>query len=130
MKVGYIDTSVLVSMAFDDGGGAFIARAVRTFDRLYSSSLLESEFVAVAAKGGVLDQVDRLLRPVRLVRCQVSLKDQLGIVASHGAVGGASMHHLAIALYLFPSPSEVTFLSLSDIQTKQAAKLGFKTEFL
>ncbi len=43
MKVAYIDTSCLVSVAFGERGASKLAREISRFDELISSNLLEAE---------------------------------------------------------------------------------------
>ncbi|MBN2717799.1 MAG: PIN domain-containing protein [Deltaproteobacteria bacterium] len=130
MKIGYIDTSVLVAMAFDDAGGSFIGRFVKTFDRLYSSSLLEAEFFSAAAKENRLDDARQFIRPVRFIYPDTNLTDYHEQVLKKGNVEGSALHHLSCALYLFQQPAEVFFLSLHPTQSSLAAALGFQTDFM
>ncbi|MBN2340395.1 MAG: hypothetical protein JXX29_24300 [Deltaproteobacteria bacterium] len=130
MKVGYIDTSVLVAMAFDDAGGAFIGRSVKTFDRLYSSNLLEAEFFSAAKKENLLDQAKSFIKPVRFVYPDTNLTAYHEQVLAVDYIEGGALQHLSCALYLFPRTEDVFFLSLHPAQTALAAKLGFQTEFM
>lgn len=130
MKIGYIDTSVLVAMAFDDAGGAFIGRSVKTFDRLYSSTLLEAEFFSATNQENKLKDATRFIKPVRFCYPDTNLTQQLKQVLSHGQCDGSAAHHLACALYLFPNAKDVFFLSLHPNQSAVAAKLGFQVDFM
>lgn len=130
MKIGYIDTSVLVAMAFDDAGGAFIARSVKGFDRLYSSNLLEAEFLSAAKKENRLNDATAFIKPIRFVYPDANLTQYHQQVLVEDNIEGSALHHLSCALYLFQTPSEVFFLSLHPTQATLAAKLGFQTDFM
>jgi hypothetical protein len=130
LKIGYLDTSVAIAMAFDDIGGAFMARAVRSFDRLYSATLLETEFFCAAPEGIDPKKLATFLKPIRFVFPDTSLADFIQIAKDAGARGSAAVHHLATALYLFPCPSAVHFISADTQQTTAAARLGFQCEFM
>ena len=43
MSVAYVDTSALVSIAFNERGGTSLARRLDNFSHLLSSNLLEAE---------------------------------------------------------------------------------------
>ena len=130
MKIGYIDTSVLVAMAFDDAGGSFIGRFVKTFDRLYSSHLLEAEFFSAAAKENRLSDARAFIKPVRFVYPDTNLTRFHEQVLTAGVIDGSALHHLSCALYLFLHPQDAFFLSLHPPQSNLAAKLGFQTDFM
>ncbi len=130
MKVGYLDTSVAIAMAFDEAGGAFMARAVRSFDRVYSSPLLETEFIGGAPVVLSERAVRSFLSPVRFVFPDQPLSAFALEAKRAGAVGGCAIHHLATALFLFPEPGEAFFLTADELQSKVAARLGFQCDFL
>ncbi|MBN2529790.1 MAG: PIN domain-containing protein [Deltaproteobacteria bacterium] len=130
MKIGYIDTSVLVAMAFDDAGGSFIGRFVKTFDRLYSSSLLEAEFFSAAKRENKLAEAAQFIRPVRFVYPDINLTRYHRQVLNESPIEGSALYHLSCALYLFQRPQDVFFLSLHPPQAALAARLGFQTDFM
>ena len=130
MKIGYIDTSVLVAMAFDDAGGSFIGRFVSSFDRLYSSSLLEAEFFSAAAKENRLKDTTGFIKPVRFIYPDANLTRYHQRVLEAGQIEGSALHHLSCALYLFQRPEDVFFLSLHPAQATLASRLGFQTDFM
>ena len=127
MRAGYIDTSVLVGIAFDEPAVASIIRVVKSFDRLYSATLLEAEFLAAASREGVLDQALTLLRPIRWVFPTRRLTDEVFSILDRGYLRGTDLHHLSTALYLFPDASQAFFLTLDKKQSRMAQSLGFKT---
>lgn len=130
MKIGYIDTSVLVAMAFDDAGGSFIGRFVKTFDRLYSSHLLEAEFFSAASKENRLKDARAFIKPIRFIYPDTNLTRYHEQVLKAGNIDGSALHHLSCALYLFLRPEDAFFLSLHAPQSNLAARLGFQTDFM
>ena len=130
VKIGYIDTSVLIAMAFDDAGGSFIGRFVASFERLYSSNLLEAEFFSAAARENCLKDAAAFIKPVRFVYPDTNLTAFHQQVLQAGHIEGSALHHLSCAMYLFPRPEDVFFLSLHPPQAALASQLGFQTDFM
>lgn len=130
MKIGYIDTSVLVAMAFDDAGGSFIGRFVSSFERLYSSNLLEAEFFSAAAKENCLKDATAFIKPIRFIYPDSNLTRFHQRVLEMGQIEGSALHHLSCALYLFQRPEDVFFLSLHPVQATLASRMGFQTDFM
>jgi predicted nucleic acid-binding protein len=126
MRAGYLDTSVLVAIAFDEPEGRRLARQLRSFDEVLSSPLLESEFLAAAEREGAREQASRLLDPVTWIFLDRRLTSEIREILDHGSLKGADLHHLATALYLFPDPGQVRFLTLDRHQERVARKLGFR----
>ena len=56
-----------------------------------------------------------------------ALTAELQRALEHGRLRGADLWHVACALYLDPTASELVFLSLDVPQQRTAAALGFKT---
>ena len=52
MSVAYVDTSALVTIAFNERGGGMLARQLRLFSILMSSNLLKAELRAVYSREG------------------------------------------------------------------------------
>ena len=52
MSVAYVDTSALVSIAFNERGWTSLARRLDNFSHLLSSSLLEAELRAAFVREG------------------------------------------------------------------------------
>jgi predicted nucleic acid-binding protein len=125
MRVGYLDTSVLVAIAFDEPRAARLTKQVRSFDKLLSSSLLESEFLAVAEREGVRDRASNLLEPISWVFPDRRLAQEIHRILDIGYIRGADLYHLATALLLFPAPRGEFFLTLDQRQGAIARELGF-----
>lgn len=132
MKAAYVDTSVLVALAFAEPQSDEVAEALRRCDRLLRSDLLEAEFRSVltresVARGGgdleakssaILDGIDWILpdRPLSAEMQRVCEIDYLR---------GADLWHLACALFVSPDASRIAFLSLDTRQATVARRLGF-----
>lgn len=123
MRVAYVDTSCLVSVAFGEPAGRAIARRLRAFDELVAANLLEAELGAAFQREGLAEPIGPL--PLSWVIPDRPLSAEIGRVLAAGPVRGADCWHLATALYLAPDPSELTFLTLDQRQQRVAAALGF-----
>ncbi len=127
MDVGYIDTSVLVAVAFGEDLAKDLTGAIPKFDRLYSANLLEAEFRSVAKRENLAESFEQILRPIHWIFPNRSLSEELKAVLDLGYVRGADLWHLAAALYLAPRPESFQFLSLDRSQLSFATRLGFNT---
>jgi predicted nucleic acid-binding protein len=124
MNVAYVDTSCLVAVLFGESGARVIDRRLSGMDELLSSNLLEAELRAAILREGLAasampDLGISWISPDRLLSGEI-----LRVLAA-GRVRGADCWHLACALYAFPEPSEITFLTLDDRQRAVARALGF-----
>lgn len=126
MKVGYVDTSCLVAIAFGEKGGRGIGRRLQAFDELVSANLLEAELRAAFRREGVEGPSDAGAA-VSWIIPDRPLNAEITQVLAAGYVRGADCWHLATALYLADDPSELTFLTLDDRQREVALALGFTT---
>jgi predicted nucleic acid-binding protein len=127
MRAAYVDTSILVALAFAEPGSPALRRKLRAVDALFSATLLESEMLATAAREGAIEPARRLLGLVRFVYSARRLTAEAHAALAHGVLRGADLHHIATALFLFPQPQEGFFLTLDGRQAEVAAKLGFRT---
>jgi len=125
MKVGYLDTSVLVAIAFDEPEGRRVGPAVRRLERVYSSNLLEAEFRSASHREGIGGDIESFLRPIRWVLPDRPLTAEIERALQVGQLRGADLWHLACALYLFPDAREAHFLSLDQHQLELSGLLGF-----
>jgi len=127
VKVGYIDTSLLVAVAFGERLAENLSRPLHEFDRLYSSNLLEAEFRSVAKREKLTESFEKILRPIRWIFPDRSLGEEFRAVLDLGYVRGADLWHLATALYLAPRPESISFLGLDRSQLAFATRIGFDT---
>ena len=125
MNATYVDSSALVAVAFNEVRAAEVADRLRSYERLYSSNLLEAEVLSACAREElVLDPtyLDRIewLFPDR------TLESEMNAVLATGYLRGADLWHVANALYAFPRATEVGFFTLDERQRAVAAELGFQ----
>lgn len=124
MSIAYVDTSCLVSIAFNQSGSAVLLRRLHSFDGLVSSNLLEAEFQAAFAREG--RELDRSsLDKIAWILPERPLDEEIAKVLVHGYVRGADCWHLATALYMADEPSSIAFLTLDNRQQTVARALGF-----
>jgi predicted nucleic acid-binding protein len=125
MKAAYVDTSVLVAIAFDEPGGRRLAARLPGFDRLLAANLLEAEFRAALAREGLPQESGAsLLAALSWVFPSRALTPEIGRVIAVERLKGADLWHLACALFLHPG-AELTFLTLDRAQARAAKRLGF-----
>jgi predicted nucleic acid-binding protein len=126
VKVAYVDTSYLVAVAFGEPGGKDAAAHLKTFDRLFSSNLLEAELRSALAREAVKDDGGTLAAWITWVFPNRRLTGEFEEILRNGPLRGADLWHLACALFLAPAPQEMSFLSLDKPQRRIAARLGFR----
>lgn len=126
MKIGYLDTSCLVAIAFDEPGSRHLAQRLSRYDELVSSNLLEAEFRAALHREGVTDGASLLTGLAWVLPDRpLSLEMQRALTVQY--LRGADLWHLATALFLAETPADVDFLTLDAWQGAAAAALGFPT---
>lgn len=126
MSVAYLDTSCLVAVAFAEPGWKKLARRLSSYRDLVSSNLLEAEFRSALAREGV-EGGDPLLDTVAWILPDRRLTPEIQRVLAVAPLRGADLWHVAAALYLAESPSDVDFLTLDAAQREAASALGFPT---
>lgn len=127
MKVAYVDTSCLVAIRFGEAGADRAAERLAGLDRMFSSNLLEAEFLGSLAREGT-EGGGGLLAGVSWILPDRPLSPEISRVLRAGYVRGADLWHLATALYLAETPAELSFLTLDDRQREIAQSLGFPTD--
>lgn len=124
--VAYVDSSVIVAVAFEEPEGNRVQRLLRRHERLLSSNLLEAEVRAALAREGADDGIETLLAGIDWILPTRPLRSELARALAAGRVRGANLWHLACALYIAPSPAELGFLTLDRQQAVIARALGFR----
>jgi predicted nucleic acid-binding protein len=124
MTFGYIDSSILVAVAFAEPGYEAVVTRLDQLDALYASNLVEAEVRSALNREGVADDGNLLAR-LSWVLPDRPLTAEMRIVLEAGHLRGADLWHLACALYLSPSPQDLAFLTLDDRQAALAATIGF-----
>ena len=125
MSVAYVDTSVLVALAFDEPDGAGMSNRLEAFSRLLSSNLLEAELRAACAREACSFS-ESLVANLTWVLPDRSLAPELAAVLTAGYLRGADLWHAASALYVAPAPGDLWFVTLDERQRSVAATLGFR----
>ena len=126
MSVAYIDTSVVVAVAFHEPGARAVSGMLVKFSRLISSNLLEAELRAAFAREDVQVE-DRLLSGIDWVLPDRPLASEYRAILSVGRLRGADLWHLATALYISREPARISFITLDKAQQAVAARLGFNS---
>ena len=125
MSAAYVDTSSLLAVALSEPAHERELDRLRSFDRLFSSNLLEAEFRSAVRREGVTEPAGELLDWVSWVLPARDLGPEFRLVLERRLLRGADLWHVACALYLREKVPELSFLSLDRRQTEVAAGLGF-----
>ncbi len=125
MKAGYVDTSCLVAIAFDEPERTEVASRLGEHDMLLSSNLLEAEFrSALARESADLDEA--LFSWITWVLPDRPLSAEITRVLGAAYLRGADLWHLSMAIYVTSDPADLTFLTLDQRQREVAEALGFR----
>ncbi len=125
MRIGYVDTSCFVAIAFGERGATALARRLNGFDELVSANLLEAELRAAFLRERVDPDLD-LLTGLSWVIPDRPLHAEIANVLKAGYLRGADCWHLATALYLAQEPGTISFVTLVEPQRSVARILGFQ----
>ncbi len=125
MSVAYIDTSVVVALAFDEEGAESLATRLTGFSRLVSSNLLEAELRAACRRERQPVPVHLLAR-ISWILTHRPLSPEMETALEAGSLRGADLWHVASALYAAPEPGAIVFLTLDRQQARVAVALGFR----
>lgn len=121
----YVDTSVLLSIAFAEHESTAVKKRLRGFKRKFSSPFLEAEFRAACVRERV-DFSPGWLQPISWVVPMRRLSPEIGRVLESGYLRGADLWHLASAIFLAPDFTELTFFTLDQKQREVASAIGFQ----
>ena len=116
-----------MAIAFGESGARSLANELQSFDRLFSSNLLEAEFRAALLRETVVEEGTSLLSWVTWIFPNRPLSPEFDQVLAHGYVRGADLWHLACALFLIADPQQLTFATLDQRQLEIALRLGFQS---
>jgi predicted nucleic acid-binding protein len=125
LTAGYVDTSCLVAIAFDEPERAEVASRLAEHDVLLSSNLLEAEFRAALARESA-DFDESLFSWIAWVLPDRPLSAEITRVLGAAYLRGADLWHLSMAMYVTPDPTDLTFLTLDRRQKEAAEALGFR----
>ena len=125
MSVAYVDTSVVVALAFREEGAESLATRLAGYSRLVSSNLLEAELRA-ACRRERQPVPAHLLARIGWILTHRPLSPEMEAALEAGNLRGADLWHVASALYAAPEPGAIAFLTLDRQQARVAAALGFR----
>lgn len=124
MKAAYVDSSCLVTIAFNERRWAQLARKLRSYDDLLSSNLLEAELRSALRRENVSADPGDLLAGISWVHPDRPLTAEMTAVLELDYLRGADLWHLAVALFVDPR-REIDFLTLDARQGEFSRRLGF-----
>lgn len=127
MSIAYVDTSVLIAIAFGEPGGDALAGRLARYDVIASANLLEAELHSALRREGVAESAEEVLGGLSWILPDRRLTAEIERASTGRHLRGADLWHVASALYLAESPGEVDFLTLDSAQREVAASLGFPT---
>ena len=125
LPTAYVDTSALLTVAFEEPAAAAITERLAQFPRLVASNLLEAEMRAAFARLG-LEFDDGLLSDIEWVFPDLPLTAEIKHVLTVAYLRGADLWHIATALYVKDTVAgSMAFITLDNRQRTAAANLGF-----
>jgi len=125
VTAAYVDTSYLVAVTLNETTAAAARARMGAHDRLVASGLCEAELLSTCARDGVelpagWDDHVTFIHPRR------GLRPEIDRTLAAGYLRGADLWHVAVALYVSPNPTRLTFLTFDTRQRAVAAALGFE----
>ena len=125
MNSAYVDSSLLLAIAFGEPGATRLAERLDRFDDVYASNLVESEVVSALAREAVVLPDADAFGSLNWTFPDRPLTPEFARILETGHLKGADLWHVACALYLSPNPQDLSFLTLDARQKRVATKLGF-----
>ena len=125
MTSAYVDSSLLLAIAFGEPGAKRLADRLDGFDNVYASNLVEAEVVSALDRESVALPDSDAFGSLNWTFPDRPLTPEFARILGTGHLKGADLWHVACALYLSPNPQDLSFLTLDARQKKVAAKLGF-----
>ena len=124
MRAAYVDTSCLLSVAFEEPGRDDVVASLDRYQKLFSSDLLRAELLsAMSREGGGVEEIE-LLRNFVWIFPNRTLEREFRAVLSVGYIKGADLWHLGCALFLEGEIGSLDFLTLDTKQAELANELG------
>ena len=124
MSVAYVDTSVLVAIAFDEPGAAAPAPRLEEFARQISSNLIEAQLRASFARAKSRFQ-ESVISGIEWNLPNRPLAPEFATVLDTGYLRGAGLRHVATALYGSSQSGSLSSVTLDARQSAVAEALGF-----
>ena len=127
LPTAYVDTSALLTVAFEEPAAAAITERLAQFPRLVASNLLEAEMRAAFGRLG-LEFDDGLLSDIEWVFPDRPLTEEIKRALAVAYLRGADLWHIATALYVKDTVAgSMAFITLDNRQRTAAANLGLAT---
>ena len=126
MDTAYVDASGMVAVAFNESRGPEFERRLGEFTRRVSSNFLEAAVRAAFAnpeRGKEFNPA--ILSGIEWIYPTRPLTPEIEAVLAIRYLRGGDLWHIAVALYFYPDPTEITFLTLDNRQREVASALGF-----
>lgn len=121
----FLDSSVLIAIAFNEPTAAAARRRLLAAGRVLAAPLLDAEVrAAFRREERAVDEA--LLAPIAWIHPNRVLSAEIARVLNLGYLRGADCWHLASALFAAPIPSDATFLTFDTRQRAVAKALGFR----
>ena len=127
MSFAYVDSSVLVAIAFHEDGSESLEHWLTGFDGLTCSNLVEAEVRSACSRERVAIE-PAIFSDVNWILPNRPISPEIVRVLATGYLTGADLWHIATALYLSPDPSELAFLTLDIRQRNVANAVGFMVD--
>ena len=102
-----------------------IEQRLDDFERLISSNLLDAELRASFAREGLRFE-ERAVAGIEWILPDRPLAPELAAALDTGYLRGADPWHVAVALYVYPDPGDLSFATLDTRQGTVAKALGFR----
>lgn len=125
MGVAYVDTSVLLAIAFGQHDPDALRSRLIGYTNLFSSILLEAEVRSAFVRVGRSFEM-HLLSGIEWVLPERSLTEEIDVVLRAGYLRGADLLHIATALYAAKGEEGMTFLTLDRRLHDVAQAMGFQ----
>jgi predicted nucleic acid-binding protein len=123
VSIAYVDSSVLVGLAFAEITAVREARRLAAFRHVITGSLTEAELASALKREGLPLHLGSL-GGVEVVAVHASLQAEVRLVLDVGYLRGADCWHLAVALHIAEA-RDLTFVTLDKAQRAVATQLGF-----
>ena len=124
MGVAYVDTSVLLAIAFGQHDPQELRDRLTGHTAIFSSILLEAEARSAFVRAGPFEQ--HILTGVEWVLPDRSLTDEINVALRVGYLRGADLLHVATALYAAKGEAGMVFLTLDRRLREVVQALGFE----
>jgi predicted nucleic acid-binding protein len=125
LTAAYVDSSLLLAIAFGEPGAARLAERLDRFDDVYASNLVEAEVMSALAREAIALPDADAFASLNWTFPDRPLTQEFARILEAGHLRGADLWHVACALYLSPNPRDLSFFTLDARQKRVAAKLGF-----